>query len=387
MRQSLHSLLRLALLLGPLVVGPAFGAKQSGEDVNYLDLAGVLIKDGHYDRAENALNQVDTSVENLDRGQYHTLRGLVLLHRNQAAAAQKQFLQALATGDPGNTVYVYLAQAHFQQEQYQEALNALEQSEGAGGHLPAVYFMAARSYWELERPAEALAVLERGRGQFLDEAPFVRQKLFYLIKLGLYREAADLGMSYLAGKAAAPEDYIAIGSALRESQQYQQALRFLEMARLRYPDNGKVMKVLAHTYLDTGNVLSAAEIMTAAAYADAALKVEAAELQRRAGNLFRALALNAEVTDQKKKLKQRLAILLALERHDQVAGMAEDLMRVGLIGNEDVRYALAYALFKTGQYGRAEQQLAVIERSDLFRKSVELREAIKQCREEPWQCY
>lgn len=384
--RSLLALLAAVLLC--FVSASALGQQASDSgDIDYVELAALLLKDGHYDRALNALSEVDTSREDLDLARFHLLQGLVMLNLKQPKMAEREFLNALAAGQGDKVVYVYLAQAHFQQESYQEALSALMQSQGAGSHLPAVYFMAARSRWELGDHAKALAILESARDNFVDETPFLRQKIFYLIKLGLYRAAADLGMSYLAEHEAATEDYIAIGNALRESRQYEQALRFLEAARLRFRDNVEVAKVLSHVYLDMGNALSAAEVMEDAARRDASLKVEAAELHRRAGNLFRALALNAQVTDQDKKLKQRLAILLALERYWQVAGMSDALQRNDLLKDEDIRYALAYAMFKSGEFDRAEQQLAQLRRGDLFRKAVELREAMKDCRAEPWRCY
>ncbi len=386
--QSPRVLLAAVLLcLAPVGVPAQESDSVNGEDVNYVELAALLIQDGHYERARDALSQVDTDRDDLDRPRFHLLQGLAMLNLKQPGMAEREFLNSLAAGQEDRVVYVYLAQAHFQQENYREALGALEQSGDAGSHLPAVYFMAARSRWELEMPSEAIAILEQARKRFIDETPFVRQKIFYLIRLGLYRAVADLGMSYLAGHEAGAEDYIAIGSALRESQQYEQALRFLEAARLQYPRNVEVAKVLAHVYLDQGKALSAAQVMEEAARVDAGLNVEAAELHRRAGNLFQALALNAQVGAQDRKLKQRLAILLALERYEQVAGMNEALQRNGLLEDQDIRYALAYALFKSGDFDQAETQLAQLERGDLFRKAVELREAMKDCRAEPWRCY
>lgn len=376
----------LAALLAPVPV-PAQDPDPTAGDVNLLDLAGLLIRDGHYDRAEQVLGQVDPESDDMDRGRFHLLQGLVALNRDRAPAAEGHFLRAIGEGQDDPVIYVYLARAHFRQGNFAETLGSLERSGGAGSHLPAVHLMAARAYWELKDPASALAVLDRAHERFVDIAPFVRQKLFQLINMGLYREAAGLGLEYLAGRAGSADDYIAIGNALRESGELDAALAFLESARLRYPDDGRVMKVLAHAWLDRGSALNAAEIMTAAALHDPELNVEAAELQRRAGNLYRALALNSEVPDQKKKLKQRLAILLELQRYGQVSGMADDLYRVGLLDDQDVSYALAFALFQSGQFDAAERRLSGISRGDLFRKAVELREAMKQCRDEPWQCY
>ena len=62
------------------------------------------------------------------------------------------------------------------------------------------------------------------------------------------------------------------------------------------------------------------------------------------------------------------------------------LRRVGLMEDEDLRYALAYALFKTGDFDGAERHLAALTRPDLFRKAAELRSAIQDCAEDSWKC-
>ena len=119
---------------------------------------------------------------------------------------------------------------------------------------------------------------------------------------------------------------------------------------------------------------------------DPQLISEAAELYRRAGRTSRALMLNGQIRDQSVKLKQRLAILLELQRFEQAASMDEDLVRIGLLEDEDIRYALAYAVFKTGDFDGAEFHLQKLSRPDLFRKAAELRRAMADCSEEPWQC-
>jgi hypothetical protein len=57
-----------------------------------------------------------------------------------------------------------------------------------------------------------------------------------------------------------------------------------------------------------------------------------------------------------------------------------------LLEDEDLRYAVAYALFKTGEFGAAEEHLSALNRPDLFRKAAELRRAIQDCVEDSWKC-
>ena len=215
---------------------------------------------------------------------------------------------------------------------------------------------------------------------------FLRREVFFLMELGLYQEAAARGQRYLAVAEGKEEDYVAIGNALKRARQFDAALMFLESARMKFPASENVVKVLAATYLENGQPLAAGELMYRAALVNPALKPEAAELFRRAKLYARALAVNAEISDQSLKLKQRLGILIELGRFAEVRGMEAALVRTHLLDDEDVRYALAYAQFKEGDFIGAERNLAKLTKPDLFRKATELRQSMQDCADERWRC-
>jgi len=391
MRALIHLVL-LAGLVAPLAgwsqqeVEPA-EAENPQEPVEFLSLAAVLIGDGNYQRARNILARVDTRAEDLDLARYHTLAGLVALNLDELPLAATEFEDAIAAGQTEPVVRLYLAQAYFGQARYEQTLEQLDLADADTTRVPSVFLMRAQSHWELENYAAAWEVLGRGRAEFPDRAgDFARRQVFLLVDQGLYQEAADQGLQFLESGLGTSDDAVAIGNALRETGQYRQAAVILEKARLSAPENVMLGKVLSHVYLDQGRELAAADVMRTTALHDNGLASDAAELYKRAGWLIQALSLNAQVIDQPKKLKQRLAIFLELNRFEQAAGMERDLIRVGLLGDEDIRYALAYALFKSGDFARAEQHLQQLTRSDLFRRAVELRRAMEQCAESPWMC-
>lgn len=384
--------LLLVLLLSAPVLAQEESATSPEDEVDRLSLAALLIGDGNYERARGVLAAVDLDDPELDRVRYHSLDGLVALNLDQLPRAEAAFERAIEAGREGeepaaDVVWLYLAQARFGQEDHAGTLEALEGADPETTDLPSVYLMRAQSHWRMGDLEAAWQVLSKGAGRFPERAgDFTRQQVFLLVEQGLYQEAADLGQRFMAGGEATVNDALAIGNALREAGEYRQALRILEAARLEDSDNVRLARVLARTWLDQDHVLPAADILHEAARLDPDLLAEAAELYRRAGWLMQALALNAQVIDQAKKLKQRLAIFIELGRYDQAAGMEPDLMRTGLLSEEDIRYALAYALFKTGRYERAESHLSQLTRNDLFRKANELRRAMEQCRDEPWLC-
>jgi len=352
-----------------------------------LSLAAVLIGDGNHTRARTVLARVDEQDEELDRARYHTLSGLVALNLDEQALAQREFEQAIDAGQTEPVIWLYLAQTRFAQQDWQGALDALDRAGAANNRLPSVMLMRAQAHWQLKQYVQAWRTLGQGRELFPDRAgEFARRQVFLLVDQGLYQEAADQGLEFLATEQATVEDALAIGNALRESGEYHQAALVLERSRLSAPDNAMLGKVLAHVYLNQDRALAAAGLMHKSALIDPELLTDAAELYRRAGWPMLALTLNAQVIDQPAKLKQRLALLIETGRFDQAAGMSADLERVGLLADEDIRYALAYALFKSRRFDAAEAQLKQLTRGDLFRRATELRRAMEQCADSPWMC-
>ncbi|WP_376695935.1 tetratricopeptide repeat protein [Wenzhouxiangella sp. EGI_FJ10305] len=389
--------MRMLWLMLILVLGSTAGAEEQPasppeDEVERLSLAALLIGDGNYDRARGVLAAIDVEDPDVDRVRYHSLDGLVALNLDELSRAEAAFERALEAGrdreePPADVIWLYLAQARFGQEDHAGTLEALDGADAETTDLPSVYLMRAQSHWQMGDLESAWQVLSKGAGRFPDRAgDFTRQQVHLLVEQGLFQEAAALGQRFMAQGEATANDALAIGNALREAGEYEQALSILESARLEDSDNVRLARVLAQTWLELDKVLPAADILNEAARLDPALMAEAAELYRRAGWLMQALTLNARVIDQSKKLKQRLAIFIELGRFNQAAGMESDLVRTGLLNEEDIRYALAYALFKTGRYEQAESHLARLTQDDLFRKANELRRAMEQCRDEPWLC-
>ena len=381
-RKSLCLLALCALLSG----SQAFAAGQDDDDIDYVALGAQLVRDGNYDRAAEALKKVDAAADGIDLITYHTARGMVALEQQQQADAAQAFADAIAAGQADPLIHLYRAQALFGLERYQEAVKALDEAGEGVKPISGAWLMRAHAQWMLGQKQQALDTLTRAGDQFPGNHSFLRRQVFYLIDAGLHQEAAVLGRQYLARGAAKAEDYAAIGTALRRAKSFDEALTFLEGARLKFPDDGNIAKALAQTWLERGDTLAAAEILAQQAEREPELMPEAAELFRRAGHAVRALTLNARVADQNKKLKQRVGILVQLRRYEQVAGMEDALYRVGLYADEDVRYALAYARFKGGEFEAAEKHLTALTRPELFRKATELRRLMQDCAATRWSC-
>lgn len=362
----------------------ATGKKTQSADS--LELAAVMLKDGHSDRALLALQSVDLENKKTDLARFYTLQGLAYLNLDDLVAAKDSLQHAVKSGQKDQTIFIYLAQAYFGLKDYQQAIQAIVKAGDAAKKDAALINLKAESYWHLKETDAAINALNEGLKIFPGEFRFLKRKVFYFVELGLYQEAVKLGREYLKRSKAAAADYIAFGNALRLSREYEEALNILEIARLQFPQDEMVAKLLAHTYLDQGKLNAAAFILEQAALLNPGLQAEAAEIYRRAGRFHKALTLNESISDQKTKLKQRLSILLALKQFERAANMESSLYRTGLLEDQDVRYALAYALFSSHRFPEANKHLDHLKNAELFRKGTELRRLMEVCKTEPWQC-
>lgn len=361
---------------------------EAAEEVDYLDLATLLVRDGKYQRASNILAQVDTEDEALDRGRFHLLRGLVRLNLSLFNQAAVDLKAALDNGQAAPIVPVYLGQAYFYSREYDKALRAFARAPEKAAEIPSTFAMRADSAWKLEDVEQAWQILDEGLRTHPDYHELLRRKVFYAIERKLYSAAAELGHIYLDKTDAKPADYLGIGQALYRSGSVDEALRFLELAHLQFPGEVQVAGELAKIYKSQSKYRAAAELLERASMqsdSDEVL-VEAAELHRRSDSLFRALALNARVANSTLRLRQRLSILLELRRYEMVAAMETDLRRVRLLEDESIRYAVAYAHFKTRRYEHAEELLDGLSDPEIFRQATDLRKAMLDCRAERWRC-
>ena len=383
----LHFLVYAAIVLGCYVHSvQAAENKNKVQSADFIELAAVMLKDGHHDRALLALQSVDLGNKKTDLARFYTLQGLAYLGLNDLEAAKDSLQQAVKNGQKDPSIFIYLAQVYFGIKDYKKTIDAIGKAGNLINKDAALISIKAESYWHLKETEAAINALNDGQRAFPADLRFLKRKVFYFVELGLYQEAVKLGRDYLKRSNASAADYIAFGNALRLSREYQEAINILEIARLQFPQDEMTAKLLAHTYLDQGKLNSAAFILEQAALLNPQLQAEAAEVYRRAGRFHKALTLNESISDQKVKFKQRLSILLALKQFERAANMESSLYRTGLLEDQDVRYALAYALFSSRRFAEANKHLDHLKNADLFRKGTELRRLMEICKTEPWQC-
>ena len=361
-------------------------AKEKVQEVNYLELASLMLKDGNLDRAQIALSQVNSEDEELDKQRFYVISALFNIRINDNKTAIYFIKKAKELGEVDTVIDVYLAQAAYAVEDYQLVIDALESAGDSVSKIPSIYLMRSQSYWNLSKHAMAIATLEQASKIFPDEKNFSRRVVFYYLELGYNKQAAALGETYLQNFQGEIDDYVAIGNALRASGDKPSALKFLEVARLKFPYDENISKSLATVYIQTEDYYSAAKIIHDAALLNPELIKEAAELYRRAGAEYMALTLNSMIQDQQEKLKQRMALMLQLESFERAVAMEDNIKRIHLDTDENIKYALAYSFFKIGNYTKSEKYLSQITQTDIFKKASELRRIMSDCKQENWRC-
>ena len=360
--------------------GSTAASGEAGQDVDYVGVAAVMIRDGNYDRAEQALSQVDPGAEGVDVARYHTLRGLLQLRTGDYEEAAASFTEAIRNGQEDSSIYAYLAQSQNALGRHEAALDALSELPNLT-RFPGLFALKASSEWELGRPREALATLRRASELYPSRSDLARQRIAYLLELDLTQAAAEESLNYLQDAEQSPEVYTAMGEALRRGGQLDAAVQVLELGRIRFPQDEQIKLALAQTYLDREMPRTAGSIIEEAAAYNLSLYHEAAEIYRRAGDLAKALFLNSQVVDSAKKTRQRFNLLLALERYEEAVALEPRLVGSGATEDDAVRYALAYAFFQNRALDRAVAYLSEISSSEYFQRATQLRRAIETVRE------
>lgn len=375
------TVLSIFILLMPIV-----SSADEGEKVDYLSLAALMIKEGDYVRAGEAIEKINQKDEKLDWKRFHTLDGIVSLNKELYRKSIQSFESAISAGQKNKILYVYLAQAYMGLEKYQQVHAQLNKAGELEKTLPGIWLLRSQAYWLDQKQFKAWRILGEAEVLFPENKTFLRNKMFYAIELGLFQEAVVLGQTYIKNHDTTVNDYVSLGDALRRSGKPESALQFLELARLLFPQEKNVYLAMAHSYVDTGDVYAAAAMLEEGGVFHNKLLKDSAELYKKAGDYQRAIYNNSKIFEQKDKLKQRVSLLLEQGAFDQVLSMQDDLLRVHLLDEDEFQYVLAFSHFKVGDFRSAESVLENITDARMFRKATELRKVMASCADEKWMC-
>lgn len=359
---------------------------QAQEEVDYVALAGMLIKNGYHDRAESTLDKINLKEDPVNLSQYLALRGMISLQKKNYSEAEEYFLKALKDEEADKEIYLYLAESQYSQKQFDKAHASLQLTDKDSQKTAGYFILLSNVLWSMNQKAQAWDVLRNAPKFGVASEVLIKQQFQYVLEEGLYHTAQDL--IYFALKLdIKAKDLAVMAGLLREKGQVKLAMGPLELAKYRWPDSTEVLLELSYCYLKTDKPLAAATLLETAARLKPELATEAVELLRNAGKDFRAEILLASIADESSELRQRVGIYLSRERYDLVAHLSPRLSQSGLLEDEELRYALAYSFYSLGEFEKAQGHLDQLGREDLFKKALEIKKTIADCRENPWLCH
>ena len=360
--------------------------KKSSDDVDHVALAALLMKDGHYARAAETLNEADTTQKEFDFVMFYTLKGLIFTKQQLFKVANEEFYKAIEAGQTDRSIYLYIAQNNFKLHDYQGTIDALEKAGELSTAKPQLMALKAESYWKLEQKEQALETLALVNKKFPEYYAVYKQRFNYFIEMELYQSALEDAQVYLVHEKPNAKTYLSFVGALRKSGAIKKATKLAEKGNLLFPESADMTVMLAHLYLDQDMIHAAANLFEEASIEDPKYTKEASEMLRRAHEFTLALYKNAQLIDTKEKYKQRIAIYLEFGEYERVVATASALERAGLLEDENIRYALAYAYYMVGDFEESEKELRELTRPDLFEKATELRKNMEKCQNNQWEC-
>lgn len=369
-----------------LSIGIYADTKKNQDEVDYVALATVLIKDGYYTRANDALNQVDLADETIDKVQYYTLQGLVKGKLGMYEASNKNFYLAIEAGQTEKSIYLYIAQNSFKLKKYGEAIKALNSAKAIVLQKPNIMALKAECYFQLKEYDRALDVLADVNTIHPKYYDAYRQRFAYYISLELYQSALKDAEVYLTHAKVNEKVLLSFISALREAKEYKKATLLAEKAHLKYEKNVKLIILLATLYIDQDMIHPAADLFDQASLLDRKYLKDSAEMFRRSREYVQALYKNSQLLDPKQKYKQKIAIYLEYGNYEKVLSTRSALERNGLLKDQNILYALAYSYYVTGDFDESEKLLKRISDSELFKKGIELRKNMNKCKNNHWEC-
>ncbi len=360
--------------------------KDTPQRVDYIAIASRLLSDGFVKRALNVLKGVDPVKEKLNLPLYYTILGLAYTQNSQFSRAVDSFKLSIENGQTDPSVYIYMANCHYRLKDYRKTLSDLEMAGDLGISRPKYILLRSDCLWKLREPAMAIYWLDRGKGLFPYESIFLKQKFYYLMELRLYKGAIDVAREIIKNGDYSKKDYILIAKALVRAKRLKDARDLLWEGSLLFPDSPSIQVALANVYVKLGKISSSAMRFEALSMSIPKYARDASELYKRAHFYSKALYLNSKVLDQRSKILQKMGILLDLRAFDMVVNMLFDLKRTGLLEDDRVKYAYAYALVHSENLKEAQSLLEEVKSPTLFPSVLRLRQIIDQCKREGSEC-
>lgn len=401
------------------------------QSIDHIEIATILFYDGKHDKVLEELQKAKDSHTDIDWMKYYSMRGMIFFKEekygqavnelNHAIVAtrqkvykapveakeKKEVLFSLFSSEKKvqksekstpafkpeklrkekiEELYIYLSQAYYRNGQYINTVEALDSAGERGRDSASLFTLRAECYWKVSQKSSAIDTLNRGSKLFPKDATLLKQKFYYFAELKLYQASIKAAKAYMGKMPANAQEYISLGQMLMGAGESMEAIKILEEAKMIFPTSAKVHILLGHYYNQKDMPYTTAHLFEQGSYYDRKYLKEASEMYRRAGALSHALYLNSMMRDNAEKTKQKVAIFVNRGEFEKIIGLKDALNRYGLLKDDNMRYALAYAYYVVKDYDQSEIHLKKIQDDALFSKATVIRKNIEKCKTNPSEC-
>jgi hypothetical protein len=313
---------------------------------------------------------------------FHAFWGVVHLSQKKYNSALTSFQNSLKFPSKDSDVHLYIAETYFRTKDYLKAFKNLDLLAPSHQQKVSYFLLKSRTLWQLNQKSQAYELLQtHPRNTHL----VLKQMWSFLLESQLYQESLNFINRHWS--LWQQKELLTFVANYKQKEQWDLAANLLEKMRWQWPNSTETVLELAQVYIKKQMRFSAATILEESARSLPSIAFEASAMIRDMGYPRRALHVNLLVEDERKSLKNRLSIYLELENYDLVSKLEPQLEIQGLLSDEDTRYAMAFAHFKSGAFGRSQNHLNQLTRDDLFRKAVEIKKLITTCEKQNWSCY
>ncbi len=370
-----------------LTITISFFAEGFVKDPVYDDLSGAalvraLLKDGKLDLAHPEI--LDLQKQNSNEaevllGQWHYLKGDWKKAQQTLASVKTQSLYF-------EEAQVWLGRTHYQAKNYESCASVY--SRGLENRHAIESDLLWKSHCELklgqkEKSWRTLLQTRQRFATFQVESEWITR----LVQLQLVHEGLLAAIEWFTTHSSPATHFLNLAEIFQSSNQTGAALVLLEMARAQHPIHQDVNLAIAQIYFQKGLLMASEEGFQRAALTDGKYYYHTAELNRQTRRFERSLYFNASVQDEKERLKQKIATYVDANKYSLIASLDAVIQRSELQKDDEIRYALAYSLVRTGDLERPLKYLSQITKPELIQKTTVLRQTLLDCREKQGVCH
>lgn len=357
---------------------------QAHAQVNYMDLANLLINNGSLGRGLEALKKVKFEGEKAE-SKYLTIYGRYFEKSQNPQMALMNYTKAIQLDADNLQAYLNKSQVLLSQEKYSEVIKLLSAKKELQTKLS--YFLAMSISYQSSKDFEkAWEVLHVGINTFPKNTLLQKQKWMLLVELNLYQESLDFLISDMTRFNG--QDYLGFINEYANRNQIDVSQKLATYAEQLFPENIKIKKAIVANFVRKKQFLMASNYLDKYIYHinnDDLLDL-AVRINQKLKRFKRAEFLANFFQSENLRVESKVSELLAREDYEQLIQMERKVVPLKLKNKDDVLYAIAYGHYSVGNYKKAIRRLDELTGDKIIKKSMALKATVLECIGDQFAC-